>query len=41
MDDITLPPAYAADTVQVLREVLGRSEADIQSLLEAGAVEHL
>jgi len=38
---ISQPPAYAADTSTVLREVLGKSEADIQSLLNAGAVEQL
>lgn len=41
MEHVTHPPAYAANTEQVLREVLGRTEAEIRSLLESGAVEQL
>lgn len=41
MDHLAHPPAYAADTETILREVLGKSGSDIQSLLDKGAVEQL
>ena len=41
LDDLTHPPAYAANTSTVLREVLGKSDAEIDALLSEGAVEQL
>lgn len=41
MDHMSHPPAYAEHTEKVLREVLGRSEGDIRSLLDTGAVEQI